>query len=117
MMEWEVTPNEEEEQWLNSVVKQEPTTPAKTNEPVATVPDLNTATDVKIAEAVSSSTAQASPPPPPPASPRTPPPTARRILRHFAAALEQHRPGLRPVSWAPAGLHLPGYAAGGPSSS
>ncbi|XBI09794.1 hypothetical protein VPH35_137267 [Triticum aestivum] len=117
MMEWEVTPNEEEEQWLNSVVKQEPTTPAETKEPGATIPDLNTATCVKIEEAASSSKAPASPPPPPPASPLTPPPAAPRILCRFAAALEQHRPGLRSGSWAPAGLHLPGYAAGGPSSS
>ncbi|XBH73829.1 hypothetical protein VPH35_100883 [Triticum aestivum] len=102
-----------EEQWLNSVVKPEPTTPAETDEPGATIPDLNTATGVKIEEAASSSKAPSSPPPLPPASPRTPPPVARRILRRFAAALEQHRPGLRSGSWAPAGLHLPGYAAGG----
>ncbi|KAF7001703.1 hypothetical protein CFC21_017314 [Triticum aestivum] len=113
MMEWEVTPNEEEEQWLNSVVKPESTTPAETDEPGATIPDLNTATGRKIEEAASSSKAPTSPPPPPPASPRTPPPAARRILRRFAAALEQHRPGLRSDFWAPAGLHLPGYAAGG----
>nr|XP_020149280.2 extensin-like [Aegilops tauschii subsp. strangulata] len=113
MMEWEVTPNEEEEEWLNSVVKQEPTSPTETDEPGATIPDLNTATGVKIEDAASSSTAPASPPPPPPTSPRTPPPAARRILRRFTAVLEQHRPGLRSDSWAPAGLHLPGYARGG----
>ena len=69
MMEWEVTPNEEEEHWLNSVVKQEPTSPAEIDEPGATIPDLNTTTGVKIEDAASSSTAPASPSPPPPASP------------------------------------------------
>ncbi|KAI4977506.1 hypothetical protein ZWY2020_059643 [Hordeum vulgare] len=66
MAEWEVTPTEADEAG-------------------ATIPDLKTATDVKIENG---------------ASPRRPPPTARRILRRFAAALERHRPGLRSGSWA-----------------
>ncbi|KAI4999286.1 hypothetical protein ZWY2020_003875 [Hordeum vulgare] len=113
MMEWEVKSNKEEEQWLNSVVKQDPTTPLEIDKPGTTIPDLTTATGMKIEDAASSSTAPASPSPPPPASPRTPPPAARRILCHFVATLEQHCPGLRSGSWALAGLHLPGYSMGG----
>lgn len=113
-----MVPTEEEQQWLTTAVKKEPTTPVTADETGAPIPDLNTAAGVQIKEVASPPSAPASSTPPPPSSTlATPLPEAHRILRRFAAALERHRPGLRSGSWAPVGLNLPGYPAGGPSIS
>ncbi|KAI4974670.1 hypothetical protein ZWY2020_048277 [Hordeum vulgare] len=112
--DWEVMPTEEEQQWLTTAVKKEPSAPSTADGTSAPILDINADAGVQIEEAASSSTppsaTRAATPPPPPS---TPPPEARRILRRFAAALERTRPGLSTGSWAPAGLNLPGYPAGG----
>lgn len=79
-----MVPTEEEQQWLTTAVKTEPTAPVTVDETSAPILDLNIAAGVQIREAASSSTPPSAPgPATPPPPPSTPPPEARRILRRF----------------------------------
>lgn len=87
------------------------------------IPDLNMVIKVEAKEMEDEGSSTTPPPPPSPATPPPPPapplpptpsPEARRILRRFAAAMEQHRAALR-SAWSPDALGLIG--ADGASSS